>query len=71
MQTFLGVRHSFLPPDEPLRTFAREATIFAYSSTREQSHERSGARLKTESETGERRACEARALRGCEALELR
>ena len=29
--------------------------IFAYSSTREQSNKRSGARLKTESETGERR----------------
>ena len=29
--------------------------IFAYSSTREQSNERSGTRLKTESETGERR----------------
>ena len=29
--------------------------IFAYSSKREQSHERSGTRLKTESETGERR----------------
>ena len=71
MQTFLGVRHAFLRPDEPLRTFAWEATIFTYSSTREQSNERSGARLKTESGTGERRACEARALRACEALELR
>ena len=29
--------------------------IFAYSSTREQSNKRSGARLKTESETEERR----------------
>ena len=29
--------------------------IFAYSSTPEQSNKRSGARLKTESETGERR----------------
>ena len=28
--------------------------IFAYSSTREQSDKRSGMRLKTESETGER-----------------
>ena len=28
--------------------------IFAYSSTREQSNKRSGTRLKTESETGER-----------------
>ena len=29
--------------------------IFAYSSTREQSNKRSGTKLKTESETGERR----------------
>ena len=29
--------------------------IFAYSSTREQSNKRCGTRLKTESETGERR----------------
>ena len=29
--------------------------IFAYSITREQSNKRSGMRLKTESETGERR----------------
>ena len=28
--------------------------IFAYSSTRERSNKRSGTRLKTESETGER-----------------
>ena len=41
--------------------------IFAYSSKREQSNERSGTRLKTESETGER-ACEARALRACKTL---
>ena len=41
--------------------------IFAYSSQREQSNERSGTRLKTESETGER-ACEARALRACKTL---
>ena len=39
--------------------------IFAYSSKREQSNERSGTRLKTESET---RACEARALRVCNTL---
>ena len=42
--------------------------IFAYSSKREQSNERSGTRLNTESETGERRACEARALRACKTL---
>ena len=30
--------------------------IFAFSSTREQSNKRSGMRLKTESETGERRS---------------
>ena len=42
---------------------------FAYSRKREQSNERSGTRLKTESETGERRwACEARALRACTTL---
>ena len=32
----------------------KTARIFAYSSKREQSNERSGTRLKTESETGER-----------------
>ena len=43
--------------------------IFVYSSTREQSNKRSGMRLKTESETGERRrACEARALRAPKTL---
>ena len=42
--------------------------IFAYSSTREQSNKRSGTRLKTESETGERRGCEARALRARKTL---
>ena len=31
----------------------KKARIFAYSSKREQSNERSGTRLKTESETGE------------------
>ena len=68
MQTFLGVHHAFLLPDEPLLFFF----IFTiFSSTREQSNERSEARLKTKIETGERRACEARALRGCEALEVR
>ena len=36
--------------------------IFVYSSTREQSNKRSGMRLKTKSQTGERRwACELRA----------
>ena len=42
--------------------------IFAYSSTREQSNKRSETRLKTESETGERLACEARALRARKTL---
>ena len=53
--------------------------IFVYSSTSEQSNKRSGMRLKTESETGERRfffslasharrACEARALRARKTL---
>ena len=44
--------------------------IFAYSSTREQSNKRSGARLKTESETGFLWPCEARALRVRETLTL-
>ena len=42
--------------------------IFAYSSTREQSNKRCGTRLKTESETGERRACEARVVRARKTL---
>ena len=42
--------------------------IFAYSSTREQSDKRSGMRLKTESETGERRfPLASHARRACEA----
>ena len=47
--------------------------IFAYSSTREQSNERSGTKLKTESETGERRffSLASHALRTCEARALR
>ena len=36
-------------------TDCKTVRIFAYSSTREQSNKRSGTRLKTESETGERR----------------
>ena len=49
----------------PIVLDCKTVRIFAYSSTREQSNKRSGMRLKTESETGERRtrACEARALR--------
>ena len=42
--------------------------IFAYSSTHEQSNKRCGTRLKTESETGERRACEARVVRARKTL---
>ena len=47
--------------------------IFAYSSAREQSNKRSGTRLKTESETGERRffPLASHALRACEARALR
>ena len=47
--------------------------IFAYSSTREQSNKRSGMRLKTESETEERRffSLASHALRACEARALR
>ena len=37
------------------RYCSKTVRIFAYSSTREQSNKRSGTRLKTESETGERR----------------
>ena len=37
--------------------------IFVYSSTREQSNKRSGTRLKTESETGERRFSPSRLTR--------
>ena len=40
--------------------------IFAYSSKREQSNERSGTRLKTESETGERLS--PHTLRVCKTL---
>ena len=42
--------------------------FFAYSNTREQSNQRSGMRLITESETGERRASHTR--RACEARVL-
>ena len=47
--------------------------IFAYLSKREQSNKRSGTRLKTESETGERRffPLASHALRACEARALR
>ena len=37
--------------------------IFAYSSKRQQSNKRSGTRLKTESETGERRTRKTRTPR--------
>ena len=62
------------------RVDCKTVRIFAYSSAREQSNKRSGTKLKTESETGERRfflslhtphtlpACEARALRARKAL---
>ena len=51
-----------------LKLDCKTVRIFAYSSTREQSNKKSGMRLKTESETGERRACEARALRARKTL---
>ena len=44
---------------------------FVYSRTREQSNKRSGTRLKTESETGERFSLASHALRACEARVLR
>ena len=45
--------------------------IFAYSSTFEQSNKRSGARLKMESETGDRLSLPLHALQACEACALR
>ena len=45
--------------------------IFAYSSTFEQSNKRSGARLKMESETGDRLSLPSHALQVCEACALR
>ena len=57
---------SKFPYDNRLQT----VRIFAYSTTRKQSNKRSGARLKRESETGER-PCESGALRACEILKLR
>ena len=57
---------SKFPYDHRLQT----VRIFAYSTTRKQSNKRSGARLKTESETGERPR-ESGALRACEILKLR
>ena len=42
-------------PVNTLDLDCKTVRIFAYSSTREQSNKRSGTRLKTESETGERR----------------
>ena len=45
--------------------------IFAYSSTREQSNKRSATRLKTESETGERRYFFSRLTRPTRALPAR
>ena len=38
-----------------IRVDCKTVRIFAYSSTREQSNKRSATKLKTESETGERR----------------
>ena len=45
--------------------------IFAYSSTFEQSNKRTGARLKMESETGDRLSFPSHALQACEACALR
>ena len=57
------------------RIDCKTVRIFAYSSKREQSNKRSGTRLKTESETGERRygffPLASHALRACEARALR
>ena len=46
-----------------IKQTAKTVRIFAYSSTREHSNKRSGTRLKTESETGERRVRLARFAR--------
>ena len=61
-------------PDQRLAVYVdcKTVRIFAYSSTREQSNKRSGMRLKTESETGERRlkfffSHTSHALRVCDA----
>ena len=58
-------------PKEKWGIDCKTVRIFAYSSKREQSNERSGTSLKTESETGGRRfylSREARALRACKTL---
>ena len=65
----LYVRYFFLYVD------CKTVRIFAYSSTCEQSNRRSGMRLQTESETGERRlsffSLASHARRACEARDLR
>ena len=53
--TWMSNQHYFLPKARRVLD-CKTVRIFAYSSTREQSNKRSGMRLKTESETGERRA---------------
>ena len=59
----------------PLDTFSirlqNRPYFFAYSSKREQSKERSGTRLKTESETGERRYGRVRLARFARVILLR
>ena len=61
---YLSARASLYPNHDASFSLTRVARsgvdcktvrIFAYSSTREQSNERSGTKLKTESETGEKR----------------
>ena len=53
----IAFRMFFLPslPSSHPSLDCKTVRIFSYSSTREQSNKRSGMRLKTESETGERR----------------
>ena len=53
--TSIFVMLTRLPLDICSSLDCKTVRIFAYSSTREQSNKRSGTRLKTESETGERR----------------
>ena len=53
------------------RVDCKTVCIFAYSSTCEQSNKRSGARLKMESETGDRLSLPSHALQACKACALR
>ena len=66
---FISVKMCFHPAIL-IQLDRKRVRIFAYWSTREQSNKRSGARLKTESETGEQGVF-IRPAGECEARELR